>query len=90
MNMQWDEQRSRMQGIALTTITPFHEDGTVDEDGIYRLVDFFVENGLDSQNAFLVPLSTTGNFLALSLEEKKQVAGIFLKAADGRRLPSGK
>lgn len=84
MNMQWGEQRSRMQGIALTTITPFQKDGTVDEDGIYRLVDFFVENGLDSQNAFLVPLSTTGNFLALSLEEKKQVAGIFLKAADGR------
>jgi hypothetical protein len=61
MNMQLDEQRSRMQGIALTTITPFHEDGTVDEDGIYRLVDFFVENGLDRQNAFLVPLSTTGH-----------------------------
>jgi 4-hydroxy-tetrahydrodipicolinate synthase len=30
-----------------------------------------------------VPLSTTGNFLALSLQEKKEVAETFVKAAEG-------
>lgn len=72
-----------IRGIALTTVTPLNESGAVDEDGIYRLVDFFSKNGLNRDNAFLVPLSTTGNFTALSLQEKKQVAETFLNAAEG-------
>ena len=79
--MQIEKIRDRIRGIALTTVTPLKDDGAVDADGIYRLVEFFTENGLNRKNTFLVPLSTTGNFLALSLQEKKQVAETFLKAA---------
>jgi 4-hydroxy-tetrahydrodipicolinate synthase len=73
-----------MRGVALTPVTPLKTDGVVDDDGIRHLVDFFLKKGLTDRNGFLVPLSTTGNFLALSLEEKKKVVRIFLEACSGR------
>ena len=73
-----------MRGVALTPVTPLKTDGVVDDDGIRHLVDFFLKKGLTDRNGFLVPLSTTGNFLALSLEEKKRVVRIFLEACSGR------
>jgi len=72
-----------MRGVALTPVTPLKTDGVVDDDGIRHLVDFFLKKGLTDRNGFLVPLSTTGNFLALSLEEKKKVVRIFLEACSG-------
>ena len=65
------------------TISAFKSDGSVDDAGIHRLVDFLIQHGLNGNNGFLVPISTTGNFLSLSLEERKHVADVFLKASEG-------
>ena len=78
--MTRNELLKSMRGVALAPVTPFKTDGAVDDDGIRRLIDFFLQKGLTDQNGFLIPLSTTGNFLALSLEEKKRVVRIFLEA----------
>lgn len=70
-----------LHGIALTTITPFDEQYRIDEKGIHALVDFLLAQGVNRDTGFLVPLSTTGNFLSLNQEEKKQTARTFMKAA---------
>ncbi len=78
-----DEIMKKTRGIALTAVTPFKSDGSVDDAGIHRLVEFLVQHGLNGNNGFLVPISTAGNFLSLSLEERKHVADVFLKASEG-------
>ncbi len=79
--MTRDEMIKLIRGIALTAITPFKKDGSIDVDGIDRLIQFLLEKGISDKNGILIPLSTTGNFLSLSLEEKKCVIKAFLKAA---------
>jgi 4-hydroxy-tetrahydrodipicolinate synthase len=81
--MTRDEMLRLTRGIALTPVTPFKKDGTVDDKGIHRLVEFLFEKGLSGQNGFLIPLSTTGSFVSLSSEEKNRAAKIFLEAASG-------
>ena len=82
--MERSEMLKVMRGVALAPVTPLKTDGAVDDDGIRRLVDFFSQKGLTDSNGFLIPLSTTGNFLGLSLEEKKRVVHMFLKVCSGR------
>lgn len=82
--MTRDEMLRLTRGIALTPVTPFKKDGDVDDKGIHRLVEFLFEKGLSRENGFLIPLSTTGSFLSLSLEERKHAAKIFLEAVSGR------
>ena len=81
--MTRDEMLRITRGIALAPITPFTKEGEVDEKGIHRLVEFFLEKGLNGDNGYLIPLSTTGSFLSLSLEERKQVIDVFIQAASG-------
>lgn len=83
-DMERDEILRLTRGIALTSITPFNADGSIDDKGIHQLVEFLIENGLNRENGFLVPLSTTGNFLALSLEERKRVVEVFMDAVSDR------
>jgi dihydrodipicolinate synthase/N-acetylneuraminate lyase len=84
--MKIQEAKTLARGIALTSVTPLTLDGDVDEKGIHALVNFFLDKGLSRENGFLVPNSTTGNFLALSVEEKKQVVRAFCEAS-GDRIP---
>lgn len=82
--MHRNDLMAALEGIALTTVTPLESDGKIDTKGIARLVEYLMEAGLTSRNGFLVPLSTTGNFGAHNLEEKKATAKAFLAAAAGR------
>ena len=72
------------RGIALTCVTPLTQDGKIDEKGIHNLVKHFLDKGMSKENGFLVPNSTTGNFIALSVEEKKQVVQAFCRASEER------
>lgn len=82
--MTRNEMLQATRGIALAPITPFKLNGSIDDDGIRHLVDFIIKKGLNKENGFLMPLSTTGNFLSLSMEEKKEVIITFMEACSGR------
>ena len=45
------------------------------------MVAFLTERGINKDRGFLVPLSTTANFVSLSLPEKKLIAKTFIDAA---------
>jgi len=68
------------RGSLVAMITPFRENGKVDEKGINELVEFHIKNGTDG----IVPCGTTGESPTLSHEEHKRVVEITINAVAGR------
>ena len=70
----------KLGGILAAVSTPFAADGTVDEAVLRRHVDFLIDNGLHG----LVPGGSTGEFAALTLDERKRVNEVVIEQAAGR------
>lgn len=69
------------EGILPALVTPFTDDGkTVDEERLRALVDHCLELGVHG----IVPCGTTGEFVNLSTEEKKQVIKIVIDQVNGK------
>ncbi|MFC1691410.1 4-hydroxy-tetrahydrodipicolinate synthase [Nanoarchaeota archaeon] len=68
------------QGVITAIITPFDEQGNLDEEALRKLVDFQIENGV----AGIVPCGTTGESPTLSHEEHNKVVKIVCDQAKGR------
>jgi len=60
------------QGIFTAIVTPFRQDGSLDEAALRTLVDRQIEGGVDG----LVPCGTTGESATMSTEEKIRVIEI--------------
>ncbi len=70
-----------LQGALAASVTPLRASGSeVDEDAFGKLVDFFVEAGLDG----ILALGTAGEGILLETRERRLVADLFLQAADKR------
>ncbi|TQS77555.1 MAG: 4-hydroxy-tetrahydrodipicolinate synthase [Candidatus Methanarcanum hacksteinii] len=72
-------------GTATALITPFKDDGSVDEDGLRRLVDFQEENGAN----VLIPCGSTGESATLSHEEHIRVVEIVRDQAKHAKIIAG-
>ena len=70
----------KVKGVIVPPLTPFDENGKIDEAAIKRLVDFLVERGIHG----LFPGGTTGEGPLLDISERHQLAEVFVQAADGR------
>lgn len=57
------------KGTGVALVTPFHSDGTIDFDGLTKLVQLQIDGGTD----FLVVQGTTGESPVLDQEEKMNV-----------------
>ncbi|MGB0921986.1 MAG: 4-hydroxy-tetrahydrodipicolinate synthase [Alphaproteobacteria bacterium] len=68
------------KGSITALITPFREDGSVDDKTFQRFVDWQVKEGTHG----LVPCGTTGESPTLSHDEHKRVVELTIEAADGR------
>jgi 4-hydroxy-tetrahydrodipicolinate synthase len=69
-----------LRGCGTALVTPFRQDGSLDEAALRNLVAWQVESGID----FLVPCGTTGETPTLSREEWLQVIDITVEVAAGR------
>jgi len=69
-----------IDGSIVALITPFGEDGAIDEEGLRRLVDFQIENGTDA----ILACGTTGESATMSGEERTEVIRIVAEHANGR------
>ena len=72
-------------GTATALITPFKDDGSVDEGGLRRLVDFQEENGAN----VLIPCGSTGESATLSHEEHIRVVEIVRAQAKHAKIIAG-
>lgn len=73
---------SNLRGVGVALVTPFNEDLSIDFNGLTRLVEYNIENGMN----FLVVLGTTGEAATLSKDEKQQVIQHIIKV-NNNRLP---
>ena len=67
-------------GTGVALVTPFNEDKSVDFNGLERLVNFQIANGIN----YLVILGTTGEPATLTSKEKKQVKSTIIDVNNGR------
>ncbi|HKM13795.1 MAG TPA: 4-hydroxy-tetrahydrodipicolinate synthase [Candidatus Methanomethylophilaceae archaeon] len=72
-------------GCATALITPFKNDGTIDEDAYRRLIDFQEENGID----VIVPCGSTGESATLSSDEHVRVIEIAVDQAKHAKILAG-
>src|SRR5580692_6184017 len=70
----------QVRGCGTALVTPFHPDGSVDENALRNLVAWQVESGID----FLIPCGTTGETPTLSREEWLCVIDTTIDAVAGR------
>ncbi len=70
----------QLRGCGTALVTPFHQDGSIDDAALRNLVAWQIESGID----FLVPCGTTGETPTLSHDEWLRVIDITIEVAAGR------
>ena len=76
----------QIRGCGTALVTPFKQDGSIDEPALRDLVAWQVESGID----FLVPCGTTGETPTLSHDEWLQVIEITIEVAARARAHRGR
>src|SRR5271155_1631443 len=70
----------QLRGCGTALVTPFHQDGSVDDAALRNLVNWQVESGID----FLVPCGTTGETPTLTHDEWLHVIDVTIEVVAGR------
>lgn len=69
-----------VKGVIPPMITVFKDDETIDERGTRDHVNFLIENGVHA----IAPDGSTGEFIALTLDERKQLIELVIDEVNGR------
>jgi 4-hydroxy-tetrahydrodipicolinate synthase len=70
----------QLRGCGTALVTPFQQDGSIDESALRNLVAWQIESGID----FLVPCGSTGETPTLSHDEWLYVIDVTIQVAAGR------
>jgi 4-hydroxy-tetrahydrodipicolinate synthase len=70
----------QVRGCGTALVTPFRQDGSIDEPALRNLINWQIESGID----FLVPCGTTGETPTLSHDEWLRVIEITIEVNAGR------
>jgi 4-hydroxy-tetrahydrodipicolinate synthase len=70
----------RLKGIMPAIVTPFDENGAVDYDVLTSLVEYQLKQGVTG----IVPLGSTGEYYALTNEERRQAMSTVREVVAGR------
>lgn len=71
---------NKFYGTGIAMVTPFHENGEVDYEGLKNLINYLIDGGVE----YLVSLGTTGESVTLNSEEKKKVWAYTAEVVQGR------
>ena len=69
-----------LRGCGTALVTPFTDDGTLDEPALRALVEWQLTEGID----FLVPCGSTGEAVTLSPDEQRRVVQVTVDQVAGR------
>lgn len=73
-------QNKKFTGIYTAMVTPMKQDQSVDYKILEKVVDYQIEQGIHG----LIPLGSTGEFYALTDQERDKVIEVVLKTVAGR------
>ena len=68
------------EGTAVAMVTPFNNDGSIDETGFRENINWLIDKGVDG----LLGVGTTGESATLSHEEHERIIDILIDEVDGR------
>jgi len=71
---------SKFRGAFVAIVTPFTDDGRIDEKGLRELIEFQIESGTHG----IVPCGTTGESATMSHEEHHRVVELTIDQVNGR------
>lgn len=71
---------NKFYGTGVALVTPFNADGSVDYDGLEKLINYQIEGKVD----YLVSLGTTGESATLNKDEKKKIWAYTAEINNGR------
>lgn len=80
MLMNSKEAKERIRGSVAPIITPFHEDGSIDEKTLENLINWHIKSGSHAVSV----TGTTGEPSSLSLQERERVMEIAVKTGNAR------
>lgn len=73
-------ETKRFKGVFTALVTPMQDDGAVDYDALENFVNYMIDEGIHG----IIPLGSTGEFYALTYEERAKVMEATIKAVAGR------
>lgn len=71
---------NKFRGTGVALVTPFNADGSVDYDGLKKLINYQIDGKVE----YLVSLGTTGESATLNKEEKKKIWAFTAEVNNGR------
>ena len=69
----------QFEGIYTPIFTPFHDDGSINQEGFAQVIEFLVDSGSHG----IVVGGTTGEYYAQTLEERVHLLQIAHQAING-------
>jgi 4-hydroxy-tetrahydrodipicolinate synthase len=72
--------RDILKGTGVALVTPFKKKGEVDFEGLYRLINFVIDGGVQ----YVVTLGTTGETPTLTKEEKLEIIDVTFSTVAAR------
>ncbi|NIM44484.1 MAG: hypothetical protein GTN80_02030 [Nitrososphaeria archaeon] len=81
--MKPEELKEKLTGVLCVMSTPFRQDDEIDEEGLKENTGFLIDKCLN-RDFVLVPTGSTGEFFALTDEERKKVIKIVIEEANGK------
>lgn len=77
---RYEEAKKKLRGSICPVVTPFKEDGSIDEETFKKLIDWQIESGSHGISV----TGTSGEPSSLTTEERKRVMRLAKEAIDGR------
>ena len=68
--------RAKLSGIYVPVVTPFNKDESINFSGIKEITKFLADNGVTG----IIPSGSTGEMVALTLEEQIAVNKAYIEA----------
>ena len=68
------------EGVIVAMLTPFKEDGRINEIEVRKLVNFLIDSGVDG----IFPVSSCGEYVHMDMEERKYLIDIVTDENNGR------
>jgi 4-hydroxy-tetrahydrodipicolinate synthase len=82
--VSYAETRQWLCGPVVAVATPFHDDLSLDLDGLAENIEAMIQRGIRTGDGVLLVAGAAGEFPMLSVEERKAVMAASVKAANGR------
>jgi N-acetylneuraminate lyase/4-hydroxy-tetrahydrodipicolinate synthase len=68
------------EGVFVAMLTPFKDDGSLNDDELRKIVDFLIDSGVHG----LFPISSVGEYIHMSIDEKIRMMEVITEQNRGR------